>query len=733
MEAGTHLSFHPLLSYGLVAAVGLGLLAFSVFAYARTHREIPVAGKVLLLSLRVLAILAILVCLLRPSLTRVEILVEKGMVILILDHSRSLLVRDMDGDRSRAEAVQEALRREASLLDKLGEEYRFERILLGREARPWDSRDLDWSDKATAIGTALDQARLLSRGRKVAGILLLSDGSNNHGPDPVQSALGFRDLASPLYVFGVGRESGFKIRDARAVQILAPRKVFSGNQFPVEAEVQAFGMQGETLEALFSFDGQDIHREKLVLNSEAEDHTLRFNHRAVLPGSHTLRITIPVSGNEISDRNNEASTFVEVLTGGLNVLYLEGKLRPEFGFLRRSLESSQNLALTSPLPHTISTPQRLERFLQSQDLPKYQVVILGDIPASLFPAETLEELRRMVGERGAGMALLGGYDSLGPGGYATSPLADILPFEVSSRDGQADGPVPVRLTAEGRSHFIMALESDPDASAAAWSALPPLLGVTQVGAAKPASRILAESEMHEPLFAVQEYGKGRVAAFLGDTTYRWVLGQPPETAARHKRFWRQVVLWLASRDKQDQKTVLLSTDKLSYSLGESVRILVEVLDKKGNGCPDAEVRVTVEPDEGGTGPLAIPASFQKDHYEAGYTPAGEGAYKITAAAVHQDLDIGKRDARIHVAVPDREFDAPYANLKLLRRTAEAAGGSFHPIEELPRVLQEILDKQLSTEIPLAHHRDVWDTYPVFTLFVLALVLEWTIRRQKGLV
>ena len=41
--------------------------------------------------------------------------------------------------------------------------------------------------------------------------------------------------------------------------------------------------------------------------------------------------------------NNELSTFVTVLKGGVNVLYLEGALRVDSKFLLRSLDASPDI------------------------------------------------------------------------------------------------------------------------------------------------------------------------------------------------------------------------------------------------------------------------------------------------------------------------------------------------------------------------------------------------------
>ena len=61
----------------------------------------------------------------------------------------------------------------------------------------------------------------------------------------------------------------------------------------------------------------------------------------------------------------------------------------------------------------------------------FDAVLLSDIPATAFSVQQLEMLRACVRDLGGGLLMLGGENSFGPGGYALSPLEEILP--VSSR------------------------------------------------------------------------------------------------------------------------------------------------------------------------------------------------------------------------------------------------------------------------------------------------------------
>ena len=60
-----------------------------------------------------------------------------------------------------------------------------------------------------------------------------------------------------------------------------------------------------------------------------------------MPGEHKITLEAVVQPGELVTTNNELSTFVNVLKGGLNVLYIEGALRVEQKFIRLALDSSR--------------------------------------------------------------------------------------------------------------------------------------------------------------------------------------------------------------------------------------------------------------------------------------------------------------------------------------------------------------------------------------------------------
>ena len=97
----------------------------------------------------------------------------------------------------------------------------------------------------------------------------------------------------------------------------------------------------------------------------------------------------------------------------------------------------------------------------------------------------------------------------------------------------------------------------------------PLKGANRWAGIKdsPGIQLLAESPDHVPLLVAGEYGGGRVLAFAGDSTWQWWRqGQ----SAVHRRFWRQVVLWLARRDDLTRHDVWVDLPQRRFPAGSRV-------------------------------------------------------------------------------------------------------------------------------------------------------------------
>ena len=94
----------------------------------------------------------------------------------------------------------------------------------------------------------------------------------------------------------------------------------------------------------------------------------------------------------------------------------------------------------------------------------------------------------------------------------------------------------------------------------------------------PKGVVLADTggERGRPLLVSQDHGLGRVLAFAGDSTWHWWM-RGYETA--HKRFWRQVVLWLAHKEQTGEGKVWVKVENRQVAPGDRVEFSAGASDK----------------------------------------------------------------------------------------------------------------------------------------------------------
>ena len=267
-------------------------------------------------------------------------------------------------------------------------------------------------------------------------------------------------------------------------------------------------------------------------------------------GERKLSLVVEPQEGEAVTGNNELSTFVEVVDGGLRVLYLEGALRVEQRFLRRVLSASPDIQvdfrwIDSTKAGRGAWPVDLSRDLKRE----FNVILIGDLDSAAVRPQDVEAIATAV-QQGAGLGLLGGFHAFEAGGWGGTPLRLLLPYEPDRLARQPfDQPVREGLHIKGPLQMlpdqrfggvsILRLGKTDAESRAVWQRLPPLAGANDLGRLVPAAKPLAVMPDGRPLMVAREYGTGRVLAFAGDSTWQWAMQGAID---EHRRFWRQMVL-----------------------------------------------------------------------------------------------------------------------------------------------------------------------------------------------
>lgn len=215
------------------------------------------------------------------------------------------------------------------------------------------------------------------------------------------------------------------------------------------------------------------------------------------------------------------------------------------GVLISTLEKSGHHVTHIPC-HRVSRdfPRTLE------DLSHYDVVLFSDIGTNTFlllpevvkqgkRAENLLKLTKAYVEQGGGFCMIGGYMTYGgmggKGKWKGSILEDILPVSLRGGDDRMEVPEGADLSCRPDTHPILS------GMPAQW---PYILGYNKTAAKENADVLVSWNG--DPILAVGNWGKGRVAAYTTDCAPHWA----PAAMCQweyYPKLWDNLVTWLAGK------------------------------------------------------------------------------------------------------------------------------------------------------------------------------------------
>ena len=720
--------------------------------------------RALLTGLRLLVIVLMVVAMLRPTLVSQTIKPQAATLLIIGDASRSMQLPSGHSEQSRWQLQRELLSSAAESLAALAAEgvevksYLFAQKLepakidQGQIALPTEPEG-----QLTDIGTALHTALRNELGKRLAGVILLSDGVQTAVAPEVEMHQAGRELARlgfPLYAIALGKaDSASDARDLAIENLQDQYSVFVKNELQVQAALRARGYVNRPIEVKLVLE--DAAGTKRVVSTQEviarDDDSLVPVHFQYTPeevGQFQLTVAAEELDDELVTRNNQLSAFLNVREGGIRVLYVRGNNWFEQKFARRALAESPDIEL---IDYFLDPRQRERWPVDMREIftkAEFDCIVLDDVDSDALRQRSaadgnLNLLAKAISE-GKGLLMVGGYHSFGPGGYQLTALEPVLPITMGRQDRQDfNGPLAKDLHLEGpltaapqAGHFITQLAAGEQANRRFWSQLQPFAGANKFSGLKDRAQVLLATASNEPLLVAGEFGRGRVLALALDSTYTW-WGQG--LAAEHKRFWRQMVLWLTNRDEQRSDDVWLSLPQRRFPPGARVEFYLGANDATGNVLTDIELEITLTLPDGSQQPLT--SSRDGERFFATFRGTEQaGRYEIAATAKRQGRPIGTATARFEIFDHDVELSQSEANPSQLARLAEqtqAAGGKLIAPEQLLDLLEEIRQRRDEREITIQTQRRFGDGIPDASLLLLAFVglltAEWFLRKRWGLV
>ncbi|MGH7295100.1 MAG: VWA domain-containing protein, partial [Polyangiaceae bacterium] len=435
-------------------AAGLALASFVMLLFEMRRRE---RGGVLIAVTGLVAVMALLAAVLRPARVSARESVVGARVVVLADASRSMALDQPGGPRWKArDAAIEALAKAATSA-RLS--------VLGFGDGPPTPMPLTLSDRAAEqqttrephsdLGAAM-RALAASPEERPAAVIVVSDGRLDDPPEDASpaslEALG-QALHVPIDAVATTREAP---PDASVRRVSTAGAAVAHVPLPLRVEVGcAGGVPCDEL-TVTARELRDDGPPSLLASGVAhpKDGKASIDLTVTLEraGARIVEVAIaPPPGDTIPANDRRLVTF-DVARERVRVLHVAGRPTNDVRALRRWLKSDSSvdvvaffiLRTATDDAHATQNELALIPFpvdeLFTEHLPSFDAIVLQDFDAQPYGLEKyLENIRHYV-RSGGGLVMVGGQNSFVAGGYAGTPLAEVLPVALdgSPRATSAD-------------------------------------------------------------------------------------------------------------------------------------------------------------------------------------------------------------------------------------------------------------------------------------------------------
>lgn len=715
-------------------------IGFTYFIYRYTNPPISRGLRIFLFILRAVAFCVLIFMMTEPIASFTKTRTEEPIIALLVDKSASMNLKDNGQEVSRFDIAKDVVNGEVNLSESLSGEgivapYLFAKEM-GHIQEDWQMAQPDGG--TTNIGDAFYSISEEMAQQNLSAVVLVSDGENNSGADPVRAA---KNLGVPIYSVGIGDPT--EPKDVAITKFITNEIAYVNNKIPVEVTIQTNGFSGGETTISLRENNKTLDSRNLNLTDTFQEHKILLHFTPKTEGLHKFTLTIPEQDGEKITQNNSRVFFVNVLKSKMKVLYIDGAPNWDYNFIRNTLERDPNVEITSMAmiksgefyEQTSDEESRRPAFLPNttREWNEYDLVMLGDISLRHLNANQEKMLADFVNEQGKAVLFLGGKNALSRGEYQNSPLKELLP--VGIQGGSIQQPFQIELTSSGKQNPLMMLDDNVGVNERLWHEFPPILSANKLAEAKPGAAVLAVHPIEEtPLIATLSIGRGKTMIIGMSSLWRWsfLMEGIGKSSRYFERFMGNVVRWLVTREIDKQ--VKISTDKIVYRSGEEISFTAQVYNSNYEPIDDATVEVNITQKDN--------ADFKPVNISLISTPTGEGTYtsKFNAlppgdyqyygSAEKGERIIGKDAGKFTVGEYSLEYENTELNEEMLKKISAITDGKYYTyenVDELPDDL-DVEERKITRTKEVA----IWDNVWFFLIFIGLLGVEWTIRKRRGL-
>ncbi len=634
--------------------------------------------------LRFIAVFGLLVLLINPILKRKSFETIKIPLPIVVDNSSSVI--ELKANESALE-VYKKLTSNADLKDKFDvQSYQF-------------SNELESSESYDFKGT---QTRIDGVGKGLKSIhksvnhptVILTDGNQTQGSDYIYSF----DENKAVYPIVLGDTTS--VLDLKISQLNVNKYAFLKNKFPVEVFVNYSGNKNVNATFSISQGNSVLSKQNVSFSSRQKSQLITVLLPAEKVGVQVFKATISSSEQEKNTYNNTKNFAVEIIDQKTEVAIISSINHPDIGALKRSIESNQQRKVTIVKPNQINSLQDFNVLILYQPTAEFK---------SVFEKNDLANLNTWI------------ITGLNTDFNFLNQNQSVFDFKMSSQ-------IEDYLAGFSPQFNLFAIDNigfenfpplhNPFGTITSKSNFDKLIGAR-----------IRNVELESPLLAYTENQGKRAAFLLGENIWKWRLQSHIDQQSFEKFdvFIDKTIQFLSSNNARKS---LVVTHENFYNSGDAIEINAQYFNKNYEFDDNARLSISVK-NKSTNQTKSYDLLKSTNSYKVNLDGLSAGNYSFTVTENNSKTSYSGFFEVLDFDI-ERQFVNPdYAKLNQL---SSHTNGKTYLANQVEDLIQSLLKNELYKPIQkeIVKKTPIIDWIWLLMIIVLALALEWFIRKYNGL-
>lgn len=668
-------------------------LVYGYFLYSAKSPWNKVTNRILF-GLRFFIVSLICFLLTGPLVQLIKNYYEKPTIVIAIDNSESVKLT------TDSLKLQEILINTENIANSIQSfDYMVEVSSLSGKVNQENLKKINYTENTSNLSAQLSEIENNFENRNLEGVILLSDGIYNSGYDPV-----FKQYNFPIYTVGLGDTTSKK--DLKLKNLVYNKIAYTGNKFPIIAEIQNSGFTNEIIKVRLSKSGKVLEEKKLALNSKS-NFEIEFHTTSEKPGlQHFVLEVIPQKG-EFTLKNNSAHAYIEIIDAKEKILLAAQSPHPDLKALKSAIETKENYEVDLFIPG-ISEPEES----------KYDLAILHQIPDMRnISRQLLQKIDKLTSSR---LYIVGNQSNV----PQLNQVNNVL--EITLRGRQND------LVTPGLNPLFekFSIKGSPEI----LSGYPPIqipFGDYKLkgGAEAILFQKIGSVQSQKPLLASKTEGSKKTAVLAGEGIWQWRLEEFKATGKTElfDNFFTSLTQFLSS--KEDKRKFRLYPTQNEFQESENVVFETQVYNDVFEKVYNKKVNLNIKNEEG----KVFQYSFINSEENSRFIVKGlkPGLYYYTG---NTELNGKTLKASGEFLIQETVLEAlnTQANHSMLKELSMKSGGKYYDIPQLKKIETDLKEKE--NKAIIHSNEELQDIINFPWLLVLLIILasvEWSVRKYAG--